>query len=223
MTEHRWKCAELGALELKWKGNTVTVEKILDAFRINKGEKISDRTFMYNLVACVAGIVICLSSLTAVTWAWFGGSVSSAENTIKTASYQMSVSVYEGETKISPRPEAGYHFSLTANKQYTVRLEGVGSGSGYCRVTKNGSSEPVYFTSQVKAGEVASFTLEFSEDTVIDVLPCWGTYIGATDARDLMNGQSYVDFGKEGLSEENGGSESTEENTEGAEDQNASS
>lgn len=177
---------------------------------------------MYNLVACVAGIVICLSSLTAVTWAWFGGSVSSSENTIRTSNYQMTVSVYDGETKQSPNPEAGYHFRLTANKKYTVELDGVGSGSGYCRITKNGRSEPVYFTSQVKAGETVSFTLEFSEDTVIDVLPCWGTYIGATDARDLMKGQSYVDFVKESSLGEEDVAEDTEENTaEGTEDQNA--
>lgn len=195
------------------------MKKLFEAFRVPKSEKISDKTFMFNIVACMAGIVICLSSLTAVTWAWFGGSVSSSSNTIQTARYDMSIKVYDGDNKeVLPNASAGYQYLLSADTEYTVTLKGAGTGSGYCRITDNKNAEKIYYTSQVRSSdtEATVFTLKFTEATVINILPCWGTYIGAEESRDLMGGGEYVNFGNASMDSttESADGESQEGNSE---------
>ena len=189
------------------------MKKFFEIFRIDKKEKISDKTFMFNIVACMAGIVICLSSLTAVTWAWFGGSVSSASNTIQTANYKMTVKVMSGDTEISSSSPSGYQYLLEAGKEYTVILSGEGTGSGYCRVTNNRDSSKIYYTSQVRASdaEPTRFTLKFAVATTVDLQPCWGTYIVESEKRELQNGGSYVDLLSDGEVSE---AESEEESSE---------
>ena len=184
------------------------MKKFLQIFIVPKDGKISDKTLTYNIVAGVLGILLCLTSLTAATWAWFGSSITTQSNSIKSGQYDVSVSVVErsdAETETALTADENDNYKLEAGKTYSIGLEGLGNVStGYCAVRLTGSTETVHtqqiFTPEFAAAEAGkvdkiSFELtisdELTEGAELSVIPCWGS--SALPAEDkLYDGHSYT-------------------------------
>lgn len=189
-------------------------KRLTSQFRVSKSGKISDKTMTLNLVSCVVGILLCVSSLTAATWAWFQANVSSTDNVIQAADYTIEVTVSAGNTVASEQTgesaqavslaravEGGYAFTAEEDGTYTVQLTYSGSAStGYCKLVIGATS---YYTEQlpipVENGTpltVMRFALTLSRDTTVQFIPCWGTY--KEPARDILNGMTYT-VGSDGV------------------------
>lgn len=178
-----------------------------------KDGRVSDKTLVYNIVAGVIGILLCLTSLTAATWAWFGSSVTSQNNSIQSGQYDVSVSVHDNGVADSGElltATADGSYMLAKGRTYRITLEGVGSVStGYCSIRLEGSSEPLH-TQQVYTPEYAdsgagkysviSFELSISDsltDTVsLSVIPCWGSS-ALPEEKKLFDGGEYSYDGAE--------------------------
>lgn len=183
------------------------MKKILQILIVPKDGRVSDKTLIYNIVAGVIGILLCLTSLTAATWAWFGSSVTAQNNSIKAGQYNVSVSVVENgvtETRATLSANANNIYILEAGRTYRVTLAGHGNAStGYCSVKLTGCSDTVH-TQQIytpeyadaQAGKVAevSFELYISEELTegveLSVIPCWGSSALPAESR-LKNGCRY--------------------------------
>ena len=163
------------------------IKKLLNDLTAPEKGKVSDKTMTLNIIACVIGVLICMISLTAATWAWFNASVSSPTNSVKSGTYTVDVTVALADdptTLISPVEDGGKSYSL-AGGEYLVTLASDGNVStGYCIVDllSNGTEMTVY-TSQIFTSESGksptsiTFTLKLLGDTVVEFDPCWGTHI----------------------------------------------
>lgn len=190
------------------------LKDLIKAFNVPKEGKVSDKTFTYNIVAGVLGILLCLTSLTAATWAWFGSSITSPKNSIRSGQYLVEKTVEhktvnsegQAENVTLSASERDVYF-LTAGQQYHITLKGSGTAStGYCKVTvyeadENGAttSETSMHTQQIftKASEGKAAEISFdllvsgSKDVQLTVEPCWGTSAKEEDEK-LLNNGSYT-------------------------------
>ena len=181
------------------------MKKFLQVFIVPKDGRVSDKTLTYNIVAAAIGILLCLTSLTAATWAWFGSSVSTQSNSIQSGQYDVSVSVAElGDTETVLAADANNNYRLEAGKTYRVTLAGLGNVStGYCSIRLTGSTETVH-TQQIYTPEFADasagkkaeidFELSVGEELAgsveLFVIPCWGSSALPSESR-LRDGGRY--------------------------------
>lgn len=157
----------------------------------------SDKAFTHSFAVSVISILLCLAALCSTSWAWFSGSVSSANNEIAAASCDVTTTftyaVTDGVETLVPNADGTY--TLSAGVEYLVKISAEGSArSSYCIFTIGAMR---YYTQQIATTEpdnIINFTLTFSDETVIAVSPLWGTS-GRTE-RDLLDGRAYteVDF-----------------------------
>ena len=172
------------------------MKRIIEDFRIEKGKKITDKALNYNVIAAVIGVILCLSSLTAATWAWFGDSVSSVENTLKTGVYSVSVEITDenGTALIKQTDVDGKDFyALAAGERYSVTLAGEGTvSSGYC-ILRCGKEElytqAVYTEVSTESPKQITFTLISNESDELYISSCWGSY---SELPQLTDGCEYA-------------------------------
>ena len=149
----------------------------------------TEKTFVYNMTVCIFSIVLCLISLSAVTWAWYTADVSSQENIIHSAAYQPNVGIYcveEVVTLASDATEATtvearvaqasavgeLTYTLTKGKRYEVTIYASSDvKTGYYQITLG---DQTYYTEQIAIGRTLSFALSVDQDTEITMLPLWG-------------------------------------------------
>ncbi len=193
------------------------LKDLIKTFNVPKEGKVSDKTFTYNIVAGVLGILLCLTSLTAATWAWFGSSITAQNNTIQSGQYFVEKEVKheatngegQNETLILDANENDV-YNLEAGKTYHITLTGQGNVStGYCKVTvsqeKEGAvtasasmhtqqiyTEDYIVPAEGKVGSI-SFDLIVNGDGKfkLTVEPCWGTS-AFSDTKKIQNGGSYT-------------------------------
>lgn len=165
--------------------------KLFDLFKPKK-EMNADKIFSINLFSCILGIVLCLSSLTAVTWAWFSDGITSGSNMIESASYELSVSIGR-EQLVSNNHKFTYTASANGETvKVTLKATGTAS-SGYSIMVKSSNETKKYYTQQVRPNtDGITFTLELSAGETITFEQRWGSYSGVpNDQRDLKDGETY--------------------------------
>ena len=164
------------------------MKKVFENLKVKENDKVTDKALTFNLAAAVIGIILCLASLTAATWAWFGDSVSSASNTVKTGIYSLSVIIEDADaapvTK-SGDPEGKEFYDLEAGKRYKITLTGEGSVSvGYC-ILKHGETElyteQIYTEATDNTPKSISFYITAETDTRLYISSSWGKYGGSPD------------------------------------------
>lgn len=174
------------------------MKKIFKQLRVSENEKISDKTMTYNIIACVVGVLLCMTSLAAATWAWFSGSVTSSANSVSTGQYSITVSVSDPAATensiLTPNTDGSY--TLKAGVKYTVSIKGEGTVStGYC-IARFGDNTTKYYSEQIfteaskKAPNTIVFEITAAEETNAVFEESWGTYSG--DVRDIVSGRAYT-------------------------------
>lgn len=181
------------------------MKEFFRTFVIPKEGKVSDKTFTYNIVLGIVGILLCLTTLTAATWAWFGSSITANNNTIKAGMFSVDVTVSQNDTAISADENGEYTLN---SGSYSITLEGQGDVStGYCTVTlteaDSESSKVSKHTQQVFTSEFANSAegkvSEISFDLLIKncdnvkltIEPCWGTSAKPTEEK-IANDTVYI-------------------------------
>ncbi len=146
-------------------------------FYVPKYGKINDKVMTVRVMLSAFVIIACLTALSLSAYAWFSFSVASGTNTIKTADFDITVSIPSAE------PEEGV-YSL-ANGEYSVLLTKTGNAkTGFCIVEiAVGEAKTTFHTQQlgkdegVERGEL-TFTVQvsgLSEPATVSFTPHWGT------------------------------------------------
>lgn len=127
----------------------------------NKGKpsRSSDRRYMRNIVPLFLGMLICISCLAGVTWAWFTANSTASVQRIQSAEYSVAVevkkvfnqelaavTVEENVASCTLEPDTGYSVKLTPNGTAT---------KGFCLIT-DGTN--VYTTGPLSGEEPFEFT-----------------------------------------------------------------
>lgn len=145
-----------------------------------KRDKLTEKAFMQSIVVSVIGIFMCIVALCSTSWAWFSETAKSTSNIIKAANCDMTILVQTAESEEPVNVEAtDGKYTLYANTTYIITLKAVGTAdSAYATLNIDGET---YYTTQFNVTsydtnpEEFTFELQFSKDTVIEIVPHWGT------------------------------------------------
>lgn len=130
------------------------------------------------LLPSVLSILLCMTLLCGMTWAWFASTQSTPAATIQAATYHIDVVAKNGETVLTAGPDGKY--SLAKDVAYTVTLTASGNASkGYCKVTLPDNS--VLRTAQIAPENSLTFTLTLTNGGNVSFSPEWGTYSGEAE------------------------------------------
>lgn len=130
------------------------------------------------LLPSVLSILLCMTLLCGMTWAWFASTQSTPAATIQAATYHIDVVAKNGETVLTTGQNGKY--SLVAGVAYTVTLTASGNASkGYCKVTLPDNS--VLHTEQIAPKNSLTFTLTLTSGGDVSFSPEWGTYSGEAE------------------------------------------
>ena len=132
------------------------------------------------LLPSVLSILLCMTLLCGMTWAWFASTQSTPAATIQAATYHIDVVAKNGETVLTAGQDGKY--SLAAGVAYTVTLTASGNASkGYCKVTLPDNS--VLRTAQIAPKNSLTFTLALTNGGNVSFSPEWGTYSGEPEIK----------------------------------------
>lgn len=132
------------------------------------------------LLPSVLSILLCMTLLCGMTWAWFASTQSTPAATIQAATYRIDVvaETKNGGTVLTAGQNGKY--SLVAGVAYTVTLTASGNASkGYCKVTLPDNT--VLRTAQIAPKNSLTFTLTLTSDGNVSFSPEWGTYSGEAE------------------------------------------
>ena len=130
------------------------------------------------LLPSVLSILLCMTLLCGMTWAWFASTQSTPAATIQAATYRIDVVAKNGETVLTAGQDGKY--SLAKDVAYTVTLTASGNASkGYCKVTLPDNT--VLRTAQIAPENSLTFTLTLTSDGNVSFSPEWGTYSGEAE------------------------------------------
>lgn len=132
------------------------------------------------LLPSVLSILLCMTLLCGMTWAWFASTQSTPAATIQAATYHIDVVAKNGETVLTAGQNGKY--SLAAGVAYTVTLTASGNASkGYCKVTLPDNT--VLRTAQIAPKNSLTFTLTLTNGGNVSFSPEWGTYSGEPEIK----------------------------------------
>lgn len=132
------------------------------------------------LLPSVLSILLCMTLLCGMTWAWFASTQSTPAATIQAATYHIDVVAKNGETVLTTGQNGKY--SLAKDVAYTVTLTASGNASkGYCKVTLPDNS--VLRTAQIAPKNSLTFTLTLTSGGNVSFSPEWGTYSGEPEIK----------------------------------------
>lgn len=132
------------------------------------------------LLPSVLSILLCMTLLCGMTWAWFASTQSTPAATIQAATYRIDVVAKNGETVLTAGQDGKY--SLAKDVAYTVTLTASGNASkGYCKVTLPDNT--VLRTAQIAPENSLTFTLTLTSGGNVSFSPEWGTYSGEPEIK----------------------------------------
>ena len=130
------------------------------------------------LLPSVLSILLCMTLLCGMTWAWFTSTQSTPAATIQAATYHIDVVAKKGETVLTAGPDGKY--PLEAGVAYTVKLKALGTAlKGYCKVTLPDNT--ILRTAQIAPENSLTFTLTLTSGGNVSFSPEWGTYSGTAE------------------------------------------
>ena len=140
------------------------------------------------LLPSVLAILLCMVCLCEMTWAWFSSTQKGEIAPIKSAEYEIVVSVKDGDTPLSVTDNT---VELRAGLSHTVKMVASGTAStGFCVLSYTPSGEGGdpdgvrLLTAQIASRATFSFTLKATSDLTLSFSPQWGTS-SKSDAPDI--------------------------------------
>lgn len=138
-------------------------------FNAEKEEKISDKAFISRITVSVVLIVICLIAMSISAYAYFAYNVSSQNNVIRSASYDLAVTPPEDmetsktyELKNETSVDKEYIFSISTKETKTT------ASVGYCKIIINTNTndaqvfytKPIWLSEDLANGKPATRTVK---------------------------------------------------------------
>lgn len=143
----------------------------------DNGDFVTELALKRSILASAIGVLLCMTCLFGLTWAWYTGSVITGPNQVSTATYDLDVTVTDGGAVVNVSGDDG-SYSLLPNKEYQVTLKRKNDATatkGYCRVYvkgTDGESYKEYYTGAIKGEGVFTFTITGACE--IKFIPWWG-------------------------------------------------
>lgn len=140
-------------------------------------------------------ILICLTCLSGLTFAWFTANTAQPTQSIHTAFFALSATVQYQNAGMTETltPSAG-KFALTAETTYTISLSTTGStasrGYGVLTLTAAGGSSSMLYTQTIAQDATFSFTYVPDQDYTLQVEGNWGALPEALSASAIANGST---------------------------------
>lgn len=140
-------------------------------------------------------ILICLTCLSGLTFAWFTANTAQPTQSIRTASFALSATIQHQNAGMTETltPSAG-KFALTAKTTYTISLSTTGStasrGYGVLTLTAAGGSSSMLYTQTIAQDATFSFTYVPDQDYTLQVEGNWGALPEALSASAIANGST---------------------------------
>ncbi len=167
---------------------------------------------IYHLLApSLAGVVLCVTCLFGVSWAWFTSSQSATAGEVRSAAFTAAIEVVDADAEVAVTPtlsEDGWDFEyvLSAGGEYGVSVTAGGTATtGYCSVYFKGNTAREY-TVQLAPGDSVTFTAYApSEGGTLVIAPRWGvgpaasSKLGQTDSDTIGEPSTTPPSGTTGL------------------------
>lgn len=148
------------------------------------------------LTLCSFGLIFCVCMFSLTTYAWLTDSVSTNSSTIKTANYNMEITLSENDVAINPdnTDEFGNETYALEDGNYVISLTAQGTATtGYTMITvsQNGADTTSYFSQQLAPGQSQQITLAVSTGCTLTIKYQWGSH-GRTENVIQNNGTIMV-------------------------------
>lgn len=171
------RCHYLRLLPFVSRYNMRRVYHVLYHRSEKKGTDRSDGIF-HILAPSLVGIAVCAFCMCGASWAWFTASTTTGTAAIQAATYTVTVSAKQDDTKAKTEEMDGITTVTFADAgAYTVTLkphEDNTAKAGYCKVE---FGDKAYYTDSLTTGKL-TFTVNAAADTTLTVTPQWGSYSG---------------------------------------------
>lgn len=153
-----------------------------DYFRVPKDGIMREKVMLVRITVSIVIMLICLGAMSFSAYAFFSYNISSVNNNIQVANFDVQPTVVNGTGSpvvVSSAEQGAYVVSLQAGQDYTITLRQQGAALGFCVITAEGL-DAVYHTQQLGAGEGVGmheicFTVRVAKATRLSILPHWGT------------------------------------------------
>ena len=170
----------------------------------NKKEIRNNDNNIYHLfLTSIIGISFCIICLCGTTYAWFTSTVSTNINTIKSATYSVTVTEPQSSDDIKIEKD-GNNTKLTFNNTGTYSItiapdQNNNVSKGYCIVNYKNTN---YYTENLTSDSF-TFIVNATENEVLTITPNWGTYPSTSEIKDASNINSIFSASNGGESNQN--------------------
>ena len=153
----------------------------------NKKEiKNNDNNIYHLFLLSIISISFCIICLCGTTWAWFTSAVSTNINTVKSATYSVTVTaIKEDSTNISSTVENNItSITFPSNGTYDITISPNGNANkGYCIVNYKNTN---YYTENLISDNF-TFIVNATENDALTITPNWGT---CSETANILNNEN---------------------------------
>lgn len=166
-------------------------------FSVPEGEKIKEKYFRRMLAASICSILLCVTCLVSVTWAWFSVSVEYPDNALQMGEFRVGFDVENladsTEEMIQTfvlSPEGEYGLEMEESEEslepsiYRIGIYNQGNVGGYCQIdfipvqAENGTAKTekirTFYTTTIEKGGSLTLYLKTEEYFYLKINPIWG-------------------------------------------------
>ena len=165
--------------------------------------KNNDNNIYHLFLTSIIGISFCFICLCGTTYAWFTSTVSTNINTVKSATYSVTVTEPQSSDDIKIEKD-GNNTKLTFNNTGTYNItitpdQNNNVSKGYCIVNYKDTN---YYTENLISNSF-TFIVNATENDVLTITPNWGTYPSTSEIKDASNINSISSASNGGESNQN--------------------
>lgn len=158
--------------------------------------KITEKELFLRIGMSFMTIVVCLASMGISAFAYYTCTISSANNTIKAAYFDIDVRfMLDGQEVTLTQNENGQYTGLEAGKEYNIVIKNTGTAdNGFCLIKLGQDRSAAYHTQQFdKNHDTLNFTLTLDTADVVSIYSHWGTSsYYAQYAEEGINSEYYI-------------------------------
>ena len=165
-------------------------------FKIPETGKLDEKVFYARITVSAICIVLCLAALGFNAYAYFTSDITSSQNVIASAGYDLEVvckqtgtdTVIEAQPLTTEESEARIHLAKTyvlpaGDYEFSLTKGTVGASTGYAMIRVE--EQEALYTYQIgvtdeNGTEVSNRVVRIyvAQETKVTITPCWGTYSG---------------------------------------------
>jgi len=181
---------------------TIWTKFVKEYFSKEDSGKLTEKVFARRIAVGIASIIFCMCAMGISAYAFFTSNITSAENTITAATYDVNVEIKNADEVLTQESDVSdVIYKLESNATaYEVKLKATGDASvGYCKievwsgdVIENNALIATYYTRPLAPSEnEMTFNIQCNQNAVIKFTPNWGSFSGYSNHQPGANDYLY--------------------------------